>query len=125
MTEDDSQKITNKKLEIESQPNFVLQDLPFELVERATNKTTKLLANSGSTQPIDGRHSAQCAIFRANARAGDENLMTRLSKCGAINGQVLGKGDQHEFGFTFDRTPEKARSPIPTNRSRAAKPRLG
>ena len=64
MTEDDSQKITNKKLEIESQPNFVLQDLPFELVERATNKTTKLLANSGSTQPIDGRHRWHDYKFR-------------------------------------------------------------
>ena len=64
MTEDESQKITNKKLEIESQPNFVLQDLPFELVERATNKTTKLLANSGSTQPIDGRHRWHDYKFR-------------------------------------------------------------
>lgn len=64
MNEQDAQKITDKKLEIESQPDFELQDLPFDLLERATNKTTKLLANSGSTQPIGGRHRWYAYKFR-------------------------------------------------------------
>ena len=44
-----------KVSEIQNSAPPAVEEIPFTLLERPTKKTTKLLANSGSAQPIDGR----------------------------------------------------------------------
>lgn len=42
--------------EIESLEPPLISELPFELIERHNNRATRLVANSGQTQPVEGRN---------------------------------------------------------------------
>lgn len=89
MGELDEDKMQSLREHIEPTEEASISELPFELFEKQENRTTKLVATSGSSSPIDGRRRWHDFKFRQPV------LVTRVTV------EVEGYNEYSDFEFRW------------------------
>jgi hypothetical protein len=89
VTEAENAEILELKAEIGAYEDGSIKEIPFELLEKKGNRTTKLVATSGEVEPIDGRRRWHDFKFRAPF------FITKIEV------DVTGYGEFGAFGFKW------------------------
>lgn len=89
MTADENQKLESLKQEVEQYEDESIGPIPFSLLDKKNNRTTKLVSTSGDVQPIDGRRRWHDFSFK------EPFLVT------SVTIETEGYGDGGEFKFAW------------------------